>query len=79
MHVIHMEETYIRTYLYSSLCTDRVLMTTLSLYVEDKSLPLPTLEEILICNPSTTSEEVRLINEQTYAHTYMCTCMYAEF
>ena len=30
----------------------------MSLYMEDESLPLPTLEEVLICNSNTTSEEV---------------------
>ena len=25
----------------------------------DEALPLPSLEEVLICNPSTTAEEVR--------------------
>ena len=44
-----------------SLCADQVLKTALSLYMEDKTLPLPTFEEILICTPSTTSEEVRPI------------------
>jgi hypothetical protein len=27
--------------------------------MEDEALPLPSLEEILICNPNTTTEEVR--------------------
>ena len=40
--------------------TDQVLKTALSLYMEDKSLPLPTFEEILICTTTTTSEEVRI-------------------
>jgi hypothetical protein len=27
--------------------------------MKDEALPLPSLEEILICNPNTTTEEVR--------------------
>ena len=37
---------------------DQVLRTALSLYMEDSSLPLPTPEEMLICNQSTSAEEV---------------------
>ena len=37
---------------------DQVLRASLSLYMEDSSLPLPTPEEMLICNQNTTSEEV---------------------
>ena len=37
---------------------DQVLRTALSLYMEDSSLPLPTPEEMLICNENTTAEEV---------------------
>lgn len=51
-----------------SLCADQVLKTALSLYMEDKTLPLPTFEEILICTPSTTSEEVRLIALDSVFH-----------
>lgn len=35
-----------------------VLKTVLTLYMEDEDLPLPTLEEVLICNSSTTAEDV---------------------
>ena len=38
---------------------DDVLRTVLALFMEDEALPLPTLEEVLICNPNTTAEEVR--------------------
>ena len=38
---------------------DNVLRTVLALFMEDESLPLPSLEEVLICNPNTTAEEVR--------------------
>ena len=37
---------------------EQVLQAALSLYLEDKSLPMPTPEEILICNNSTMHEEV---------------------
>ena len=40
---------------------DNVLKTVLSLYMENKDLPLPTYEEVLICNESTTAEEVTLL------------------
>ena len=44
--------------------TDKLLRTVLSLYMPNKDLPLPTLEEVLFCDSKTTSEEVRGI----------CTC-----
>ena len=37
-----------------------VLRTVLTLYMENEDLPLPTLEEVLICNQDTTTEEVRV-------------------
>lgn len=40
------------------MCVDNVLRTVLALFMEDEDLPLPTLEEILICNQTTTAEEV---------------------
>ena len=40
------------------ICPDQVLRAALSLYMEDNDLPMPTPEEILICNPYTTAEEV---------------------
>jgi hypothetical protein len=39
---------------------DQVFKTVLSLYMQDKHLPMPTYEEVLICNESTTAEEVTL-------------------
>ena len=39
---------------------DLVLRAALSLYMEDGSLPMPTPEEMLICNQKTTAEEVEL-------------------
>ena len=35
-----------------------VLKTVLTLFMEDTALPLPTFEEVLICNSSTSVEEV---------------------
>ena len=44
--------------------SDHVLRTTLSLYMEDHyEHPLPTPEEVLICNSTTNAEEVCLQNE----------------
>ena len=37
-----------------------ILRTVLALYMDDESLPLPTLEEVLICDSTTTAEEVSL-------------------
>ena len=42
-------------------CTVDVLKTTLSLYMEDASLPMPTHEEVLVCSERTTEEEVSLL------------------
>ena len=38
--------------------SENVLKTVLSLYMEDKDLPLSSLEEVLICTQKTTEEEV---------------------
>lgn len=35
-----------------------ILKTALSLYMGDSALPLPTFEEILICNSETSCEQV---------------------
>ncbi|XP_019863183.1 PREDICTED: E3 ubiquitin-protein ligase RNF213-like, partial [Amphimedon queenslandica] len=40
---------------------DKVFKTVLSLYMESKDLPMPTYEEVLICNENTTEEEVTLL------------------
>ncbi len=40
------------------LLADTVFRTVLSLYMQDTALPLPTFEEVLLCNEKTTSEEV---------------------
>ena len=44
----------------SSSLPEKVLRTALALYMcgEDVTLPLPTCEEVLICNQTTTTEEV---------------------
>ena len=42
-------------------CIADVLKTTLALYMEDTSLPMPTHEEVLICSEHTTEEEVTLL------------------
>jgi hypothetical protein len=34
-------------------------MTTLSIYMMDRDQPLPMSDEILLCTPNTTKDEVR--------------------
>ena len=41
--------------------TDEVLTTVIGIYMEDYDLPLPTHEEVLICSPTTKTEEVLLL------------------
>ena len=44
---------------YACCLIDQILRATLSLYMEDSNeQPLPTPEEVLVCNPTTTAEEV---------------------
>ena len=38
-----------------------VLATVLALYMHDKHQPLPSHEEVLICTPETTAEEVSVL------------------
>ena len=38
-----------------------VLATVLALYMHDKHQPLPSHEEVLICTPETTTEEVSVL------------------
>ena len=45
---------------HNTFISDNVLKTVLSLYMEDKAMPLPSLEEVLICTQQTTEEEVLL-------------------
>lgn len=45
--------------IFASFCLDEVLRTVVSLFMETAELPLPTLDEVLICNEKTTAEEVR--------------------
>ena len=49
---------------------DQVLRAALSLYMEDSSLPMPTPEEMLICNHNTTAEEV----DSIFSHCVMDEC-----
>ena len=49
---------------------DNVLKTVLALFMEDAALPLPSLEEVLICNPNTTTEEVRARVPPSYTIVY---------
>jgi hypothetical protein len=48
-----------------------VLRTVLTLYVENEDLPLPTLDEVLICNQATTAEEVNILT--AYILAMICT------
>ena len=45
-----------------NMCTADVLGTVISLYMQDSTLPLPTLEEVLICSKYTTEEDVSVQN-----------------
>ena len=38
---------------------DDILATVLALYMHDKKQPLPSHEEVLLCTPDTTTEEVK--------------------
>ena len=38
--------------------TGKEFVTVLAMYMAEQSLPLPTFEEVLVCTPSTTLEEV---------------------
>ena len=38
-----------------------VLKATVALYMEDESLPMPTHEEVLVCNEHTTEEKITLL------------------
>ncbi len=50
-----------------------VFKAVLQLYMENMDLPLPSLEEVLLCNSSTTSEEVRVIFVCVlYMYVYSC-------
>jgi len=46
-----------------------VFKAVISLYVRDKTSPLPSLEEVLICNHNTTVEEVHM--HAFYMHLYV--------
>ena len=49
---------YFPVCIFFSMYLETILRTALSLYMEDEDLPLPTYEEVLVCYPSTTAEEV---------------------
>ncbi|PFX19442.1 E3 ubiquitin-protein ligase RNF213 [Stylophora pistillata] len=40
---------------------DDILATVLALYMHDKKQPLPSHEEVLLCTPDTTTEEIELL------------------
>ncbi|XP_022806308.1 E3 ubiquitin-protein ligase rnf213-alpha-like [Stylophora pistillata] len=40
---------------------DDILATVLALYMHDKTQPLPSHEEVLLCTPDTTTEEIELL------------------
>ena len=52
---------YFKEHNFYLIFLDKVLKTVLSLYMESKDLPMPTYEEVLICNENTTEEEVTLL------------------
>ena len=49
---------YFPVCIFFSIYLETILRTALSLYMEDEDLPLPTYEEVLVCHPNTTAEEV---------------------
>ena len=49
-------------YKHSIIPSGDVLATVLALYMHDKQQPLPRQEEVLICTPETTAEEVIISN-----------------
>ena len=62
---LHMHEYFcrakneIKAYALCYFTVDDVLRATLSIYMEDHVRhPLPTSEEVLVCTPATTAEEV---------------------
>ena len=57
-YILHQHMPYDGAICYGSFFSENVLRTALSLYMEDEDLPLPTLEEVLVCYPNTTAEEV---------------------
>ena len=48
-----------------------MLKTVLSLYMENKAQSLPSLEEVLICTPQTTEEEVLLRFNLLYYYNHL--------
>ena len=56
-----------------------VLRTVLTLYMENEDLPLPTLEEVLICNQDTTVEEVNMLDCNCTLWYILCSCIMCTF
>ena len=55
-----------------NICIGEVFKAVVSLYARDKTSPLPSLDEVLICNHETTVEEV-----QNYMHALcLLMCVY---
>ena len=60
------------THLRNPAFADDVLATVLALYMHDKKQPLPSHEEVLICTPETTTEEVISYLGTVF---FLCTCL----
>lgn len=79
---VHIKYMLIKVHTYYKYCSNRgqtrqlmmcthirlgdVLATVLALYMHDKQHPLPSHEEVLICTPETTTEEVITDERNTY-------------
>ena len=60
---------FIHETLYNDYFTGEIFKTVISIYAHGencKVLPLPSLEEVLICDHNTTVEEVNHVNVITY-------------
>ena len=49
---------------------DDILATVLALYMHDKKQPLPSHEEVLLCTPDTTTEEVQCTSRKNFPNIY---------
>ena len=49
---------YTTQYFPLFLFLDHVILTALTIYANDEKKPLPTQEEVLVCNEETTAEQV---------------------
>ena len=68
MYNIKLLVCYILYALYTII--ELVLTCTLMLYAEGNEMPLPTQEEVLICTPQTTAEEVRTLLQNVFLIKY---------